>query len=564
MLRLFYVCLVAAVLTLTAAGEEAIKRYEAAIKVETDGDIVVKETISLTSEGREIRRGIFRDLPRFFESEGDKLRYDYDVISVWRNGTREPYETMSEGNAFRIRIGDAERLLPRGEHTYEIRYRVSNQVRYFEGYDELYWNVTGSYWSFPIRKAVALVQLPKGAGLVEQNAYTGRQGRSENAYSFSRDGNLYTFETTQRLGPQEGLTISLAFEKGAVDPPSLSDRSSLWWQRRGALVILGVSLLGVFVFLYRSWRLVGVDPPKGPVFARYEPPKGYSPAAVHHIYHRGFNKHDALIATLVNLGIKDVIEIDAREKKKTVLTPKQSGHEKLSGEEGVLVSKLLSGAPVTLGGEENEGFTSAYTKFRKRVSRRFGEPYFKWNLGYTLFAVGLSIVAVIWAVAHATSWSWWLMGLIGAIVLMNGIFMYLMPSPTPKGQKVRTAIEGFRLYMDKAEKLQLNAAEPGSGEPPPMTKERYERFLPYAIALGVEKPWTKYFEKTLPREAADYDPAWSHMGYGHASLASLNDSLVSNISSGVTSSMPQSSGSSGIGGGGFSGGGGGGGGGGGW
>ena len=31
-----------------------------------------------------------------------------------------------------------------------------------------------------------------------------------------------------------------------------------------------------------------------------------------------------------------------------------------------------------------------------------------------------------------------------------------------------------------------------------MTKERYEAFLPYAIALNVEKPWSKYFEKVLP------------------------------------------------------------------
>ncbi|MHA7871088.1 MAG: DUF2207 domain-containing protein, partial [Hyphococcus sp.] len=93
----------------------------------------------------------------------------------------------------------------------------------------------------------------------------------------------------------------------------------------------------------------------------------------------------------------------------------------------------------------------------------------------------------------------------------------------------------------------------------------YERFLPYAIALGVEKPWTKHFEKLMPKEAAAYSPAWSNAYGGHGrSLSSLNSALVSGISSGVTSSLPQSSSSSGSGGGGSSGGGGGGGGGGGW
>ena len=96
-----------------------------------------------------------------------------------------------------------------------------------------------------------------------------------------------------------------------------------------------------------------------------------------------------------------------------------------------------------------------------------------------------------------------------------------------------------------------------------MTVERYEKFLPYAIALGVEEPWTKHFEKLLPEEAAAYNPGWSHMGR-HGSFAGMNKSMVSTMSSAVTSSMPQSSSSSGSGGGGFSGGGGGGGGGGGW
>jgi uncharacterized membrane protein len=141
--------------------------------------------------------------------------------------------------------------------------------------------------------------------------------------------------------------------------------------------------------------------------------------------------------------------------------------------------------------------------------------------------------------------------------------MYLMPAPTPKGQQVRTEIEGFRLYMETAEKLQLNAVEPGSAAPPPMTTERYEKYLPYAVALGVEKPWTRHFERLIPEEAAKYNPGWTNTG-GSRSLGSLSNALVANMTSGVTSALPQSSSSSGSGGGGSSGGGGGGGGGGGW
>ena len=152
-----------------------------------------------------------------------------------------------------------------------------------------------------------------------------------------------------------------------------------------------------------------------------------------------------------------------------------------------------------------------------------------------------------------------------ALAVLNVVFLYLMPAPTPKGQSVRTEIEGFRLYMETAEKLQLNAVEVGSQKLPPMSKQRYEAFLPYAVALGVEKPWTRHFERLLPQVAESYSPGWAGFwaGGGH-SLSGLNEALISSISSGVSSALPQSSSSSGSGGGGFSGGGGGGGGGGGW
>ena len=98
-----------------------------------------------------------------------------------------------------------------------------------------------------------------------------------------------------------------------------------------------------------------------------------------------------------------------------------------------------------------------------------------------------------------------------------------------------------------------------------MTTERYETFLPYAVALGVEKPWTKHFERLLPEEAAAYHPGWTNMSSGgFRNIGEMTSGMVSTMSSGVSSSMPQSSSSSGSGGGGSSGGGGGGGGGGGW
>jgi uncharacterized membrane protein len=320
--------------------------------------------------------------------------------------------------------------------------------------------------------------------------------------------------------------------------------------------------------LYRSFERVGRDPLKGPVFPRYEAPAGYSPAATHHIYHRAATGHQALIATLMNLAVKGRITIDASDKKTTVLNLAASPPATAEiAEEDLALERALFGNSSTksIGKKYDAAFTRAYTAFNAQLGAKYGRAYFRWNLFYTLFALALTIAAIIVAANTALSWTWWHTIGVLALAALNLLFMYLMPAPTPKGQQVRTEIEGFRLYMETAEKLQLNAAQPGSEAPPPMTTERYEKFLPFAVALGVEKPWTKHFENLLPAEAAAYHPVWAHAGSSsQRSVQSLNSALMASMSSGVSSALPQSSSSSGSGGGGSSGGGGGGGGGGGW
>ncbi|MEL7284308.1 MAG: DUF2207 domain-containing protein [Pseudomonadota bacterium] len=553
-----------------SVAEEAILNFDVAIEVETDGDIVVTETIAVNVEGREIRRGIFRELFAYYADEDGtgRLPYRYDILSVRKDGKKEPYDRERNGNAFMIRIGDPDRYLDYRVHTYEIRYRVKNQIRYDDTFDELFWNVTGSYWLFPIESASVRVRFPDGARVIESNIYTGRQGVDGKNARYQRDGDDHLVTTTQPLGIREGLSVSLTIEKGLIDPPSLSDQGWLWWARYGSLTALLASVFGLLAYYMRSFDRVGRDPTKGPVFPQYEPPEGYSPAAAHHIYHRGFSGHDGLIASLMYLASKGQmqIDVDPNNKKKTTLIRTDAMSETaLPVELDRLYNGLFSSrGSIKLGEKHDAGFTKAYSAFRKKVVSKYGSSYFKWNAGYMVVGGVLSVLALVYAIVQHSYWSQWHTFAVFALIGLNGLFMYLMPAPTRKGQDVRTHLEGFRLYMEKAEKLQLNAVEVGSEAPPPMTVERYETFLPYAVALGVEKPWTKHFERLIPEAAESYDPSWTNMNAARfGSMGNMTKSMVSGMSSGVSSAMPQSSGS-GSGGGGFSGGGGGGGGGGGW
>lgn len=158
---------------------------------------------------------------------------------------------------------------------------------------------------------------------------------------------------------------------------------------------------------------------------------------------------------------------------------------------------------------------------------------------------------------------------IGGIVLTNALFLFLMGAPTPLGRKLMDGIEGLRTYLTLAEKDRMNMASA-----PAMSPQHFETLLPYAVALGVEKPWSRTFETWLATAAAgvavaSYAPGW-YLGSNYGSFGDRIGGFSTSMASTIASTIPQpvsssnSSFSGGGGGGGFSGSGGGGGGGGGW
>ncbi len=133
--------------------------------------------------------------------------------------------------------------------------------------------------------------------------------------------------------------------------------------------------------------------------------------------------------------------------------------------------------------------------------------------------------------------------------------------------QVMDRIEGFGHYLSVAEKDRMNFHNP-----PERTPELFEKFLPYALALGVEQAWSEQFAGVLSRAAASpagsdrhYSPRWySGRGFASRGVTDFASSLGGSFSGAIASSSTAPGSSSGSGGGGSSGGGGGGGGGSGW
>ena len=644
-----------------APPREEILTYDVTVEVEADGWLEVTEEIRVRALGERIRRGIYRDVPTSFPRERGvgRIEAPFEVVEVQRNGAPEPYalerirEPAGRGGV-RVRIGEADRLLEPGEHTYAITYRTVRWIRHGEEEDHLAWNVTGNGWDFPIGVASARVVLPEAVapGDVTLQGWTGPEGSTASELTATFDpGDGPTgaarFRTTGPLGPREGLTLAFSFPAEVVAAPSDAQRAAWFRLDWGPWIDAAVAVLLVLAVYLLLWNRVGRDPPGRPVLVRYEPPEDFSPAALGYVLERGHrNRH--LAAAVVDLAVRGWVEIQRTGARWTLRRTGAEPGEEPPSEERVLLAGLFGGAglddprgTVSLSGSPNRSVREAAKAFRADVERQLEKAYFRLNRRW--FAAGLVVTALgfaalAWRVRHAVPleglfmgiWlTFWTMGtatlvwrvvqawrvtlsgnplhgfgaafltlfalpfvgaevavavllvqstplhlLVAAVVLgaVNVLFYHLLERPTLRGRGVLDEAEGFRRFLTSTEEDRIHRLQPADA-----SLELFERYLPWAIALGVESAWAERFEEALatPAAAAPSGAAtalggaglgWYSGGTAGSSLSGLTGSLGSSFSSSLSASSaaPSSSGSSGGGGGGSAGGGGGGGGGGGW
>ena len=310
-MRAFLFALLAlVVLNTVALAEERIEQFTSDARVNVDGSVDVTETISVNAEGRQIRRGIFRDFPTTYtDRKGLRVVVGFEVISVKRDRQPEPYAIEGLSNGKRVRIGSADVFLDSGIHVYEIQYRTTRQLGFFSNYDELYWNVTGNGWQFPILATTAVVHLPPGARILQHAAYTGYQGEDGHDFKvFNATGNEYRAVATRNLAPGEGMTVAVAWQKGIVAAPSQAQQYSWFLRDNAGFMGLAATLLGVALFFYFAWAKVGRDPPSGVIVPLFRPPQAIGPAGSRFIWKQRYDQK-AFAAALVGLAVKGRLKI---------------------------------------------------------------------------------------------------------------------------------------------------------------------------------------------------------------------------------------------------------------
>ncbi|MDR1873448.1 MAG: DUF2207 domain-containing protein, partial [Synergistaceae bacterium] len=141
---------------------ERILEMDVCAVVERDSSLVVTERIAFVAEWREIRRGLIRNVPVVHREGWRRIRGDFRLMSATLDGAPVPCEVKRAGDDVELHLGD-ERFLSQGAHEYVLTYSLTRQLIFHDDGVELYWNVTGNEWIFPIERASFRVELPQGA-----------------------------------------------------------------------------------------------------------------------------------------------------------------------------------------------------------------------------------------------------------------------------------------------------------------------------------------------------------------------------------------------------------------
>jgi len=610
-----------------APAAEYIDSFYSNIQVQRNGDLLVTETIRVHAEGKAIKRGIYRDFPtRYRDQRGRQLNVGFELLSVKRDNRAEPHHSENRSNGIRVYLGASNVFLEPGFYQYQISYRTTRQLGFFDDFDELYWNVTGNGWDFEIRHASAQVTLPDLAEKLSLTGFTGPQGSTEQNLDFRRkDANQAYFETTRPLPRHAGLTIVAGFPKGIVTEPSSAQRRAWFIADNKAVIIVVAGILGLLIYYLLLWRWVGRDPQAGVIIPRYRAPAGYSPASMRFIERMGYDK-TCFSTAIINLAVKGAIEISDDNHGFKLEKTGPARVPLAAGENEVLAGLFGDGRnSISIARTNHSILSAAIDKHKKSLERDYEKRYFRTNSWLVIPAVLASLAILALAIANLQSeeviFKAIFLGMFTLIPLSiiyttlkriismgkngfvrYGIFLVPMfiffgfffsfgfpimefaedvPLLLVIGLVSMLAMHYFfyqwlkaptlagRRLLDEVDgfKHYLQVAEEDElalQGAPRFTTDIYETWLPYAIALDLENEWTAKLDRAVA--AGTVERSYSRPGWyrvGGRSAGHFSHTLARSFNSAIASSSVAPGSSSGSSGG-SSGGGGGGGGGGGW
>lgn len=494
------------------ADSVRIREFHAELDVLPDSSLDVTETIHVDFTGA--RNGIYRNIPVEYEGPGG---FNYSLFLA------DISATDSDGSPLRIerqrRAGNLELkiFVPDADgssRNISLHYRVRDGLRFFEDHDELYWNVTGTGWDVPIESASAHIILPEGVTGLRAANYTGLFGSRSQDSRVNILGSNIDVQTQRPLAFHEGLTIVAGWDKGFVREPRGSEKVAQFLESNWPLFLP----FGVFVLMFWLKYTRGRDPRVGAIAVQYEPPAGLSPGEAGALVDDQAGIRD-ITATLVDLAVRGFIVIEEKETSHLMglysnkeyifhLNKKPAEWNGAKSHELLLLNGIF-GSPIV--GMQNEvALSELQNRFYKNLPG-IRSAIFDSLVEHGYFAHRPDIIRQAWLLAA---------GVIGAMLYLFGQYLaqhtgvqalsfivaavltgliiagfgWFMPTRTVDGVRALHDTLGFENFLSHVEADHLKRT--------PQSPTNFEKYLPFAMALGVEKKWVGAFDGVLSQ------PSW--------------------------------------------------------
>ncbi len=504
-----------------AISTEKIDSFESEIHINKDNQADISEVI-VYDFGLTQRHGIYRDVPiDYKDPQGNVYRLAMEHTKTTDENGKEVKATISKsGGNFRIRLGDPDKYVT-GQHTYKISYKLWPVVTQKDQRGFLALDVTGNGWQVPIMRASAVVTLD-GATLEKPACFTGVFGSSEQNCMIN--GQRFTAEN---LKAGEGFSIEGYLPSGYVAeylqanqkrPLTKSDIGII----AGFVFATIAGLILVVILLVRALRKRKRRKSQT-VVVEYGPPAGLTVAEVGHLEDDTSSVQE-ITAMIIDMAVKGYLKIEQTQKKAFLKKAKYT-LIKLKESKGLDTNEQLLFDAIFASAKDNKMEVDQLSKS--------------------------SMSTTIYKIHGNTKSELQKKGFYARIASEPNILEKMLDAGniTDEGAKIWAKVDGFKLYLSVVEKDRMKFHDA-----PERTPELFSKYLPYAVALGVEKEWAKQFEGIDIAKATNWY-AGSYAGFSAMNLANdLGNSFAPVVSS---NSSVSSSGGGGSSGGGFGGGGGG-------
>jgi uncharacterized membrane protein len=391
-------------------------------------------------------------------------------------------------------------------------------------------------------------------------AFTGVYGSHDTDATVSVNGTRVDAESNNPLPMRGGMTVDVYIPKGILNEPSSLALAAAFVRSNPAVLMP----LFALVIMGLLWWFIGRDPDPGlSVAPQYGPPEKFTPAEAGLLLDDSIDPRD-ITCTIVDLAVRGYIRIEEIQEKGLIFTSKdynlhllkpRAEWGELTDFEEVMLKTIFVAADTTrrISDLKNNFYTAIPSikmgildglkaKGMYRVDPNSAKAYWVLGAGASAFVEWL----VCWFLGVRFTDSGALGFLcIGVTVVIVFLVGRQMTAKSLLGARTWVHVKGFQEFMNRVEANKLRTLPP----------DTFEKFLPFAMALGVDAHWAKAFSGIIQTPPTWYTgpnyTTFNTMSFGH-SISSMSTAAHEAF---VTAPRASSSGSGFSSGGGFSGGG---------